>query len=71
MLIGDVPATAWLEGGPGLPPYSTVPTDLPDDLERALRDHLEAGPTGLGPRHSEVPARVHEQLRALGYAEEE
>ncbi len=65
------PRTAWLEGGPGLPPYSTVPADLPEDLEGALRDHLEAGPTGPEHRHSEVPARVREQLRALGYTQED
>jgi arylsulfatase A-like enzyme len=65
------PRTAWLEGGPGLPPYSAVPPDLPEGLELALRDHLEAGPAGLEHRHTEVPARFREQLRALGYAEEE
>ncbi len=65
------PRTARLEGGPGLPPYRAFPADLPEDLERALRDHLEAVPEGLEHRHPEVPARVRERLRALGYADEE
>jgi arylsulfatase A-like enzyme len=64
--------TAQLEGGPGLPPYSALPADdLPEDLERALRDHLEARNRGREHRHTQVPARLREQLRALGYAEEE
>ena len=61
--------TAWLEGGPGLPPYRSVPAERPEDLERALRDHLEAGRAGLEHRHTEIPAGLREQLRALGYAE--
>jgi arylsulfatase A-like enzyme len=65
------PRTARLEGGPGLPPYSSVQSDLPEDLEGALRDHLEAEPPGTGHRHAEVPAGIREQLRALGYAGEE
>jgi len=65
------PRTAELEGGPGLPPYRSVGADLPEDLELALRDHLAAWPAGPGQHHAEVPTRVREQLRALGYADEE
>jgi arylsulfatase A-like enzyme len=65
------PRTARLEGGPGLPPYSALPAEPPEELEGALRDHLEAWPPRPGHRHLEVPIQVREQLRALGYAEEE
>jgi arylsulfatase A-like enzyme len=64
------PRTARLGSGPALPPYRSTPNDPPEDLETALRDHLEALPEGPGHRHAEVPAGVREQLRALGYADE-
>jgi arylsulfatase A-like enzyme len=65
------PRTAVLGGAAELPPYASTPQPPPAALERDLQRYLDAAVPGRGHRHAEIPERLREQLRALGYSDDE
>ena len=68
----DLPSrTALLDSEAGLPQYTVVGADPPHELEAALRDHLSGAIGKAGGRHTELPRKLAERLRELGYATQE